>query len=235
MYHDVAHALGRSTFRYGKREWTLQMPSLIQSVSWLSYEAFLQSLGDYRLRHTYDRGRLEVMPRDSRRERVKCVIRRLVQRATEELRLPVQSVGSMTLLNERLKLAIQPDESFYLASEPLVRGKEEYDPTTDPPTDLVIDVDFQRDRLGRQRVYAALLVPEMWRYDGRIAAFFESQRGGSYRLLQRSKAFPFLGPSDLMRFLDMRHDTDENSVIRAFVARLREEHANKETKKSQKR
>ena len=43
-----------------------------------------------------------------------------------------------------------------------------------------------------------------------------------YRELRHSKAFRFLAAADLMRFLDMRHDTDENSVIRAFVTWLLE-------------
>jgi hypothetical protein len=80
-------------------------------------------------------------------------------------------------------------------------------------------------------VYATLRVPELWRYRGKTLTFFGLSRRGEYRELKHSKAFPFLRAADLMRFLDMRRDTDENSIIRAFVKWLREQHAKPQAKK----
>ena len=36
----------------------------------------------------------------------------------------------------------------------------------DPPPDLAIEVDITRSSLDRMGIYAALGVPEIWRYDG---------------------------------------------------------------------
>jgi hypothetical protein len=122
-----------------------------------------------------------------------------------------------------------------VANEPRVRGKEEHDPLTDPPPDLVLEVDLTSSSIARMPVYATLRVPELWRYSGKKLTFYGLSRGGKYRALRYSKAFKFLRASDLMRFLDMRHDTDENSIIRAFVQWLRKEHAKRESAKPRKK
>ena len=41
--------------------------------------------------------------------------------------------------------------------------------TVDPPPDLVIEVDITRSSLDKLSIYAALRVPEVWRYtDGEV-------------------------------------------------------------------
>jgi Uma2 family endonuclease len=149
----------------------------------------------------------------------------LIEIMALELDIGIQSVGSTTFFRAMGARGLQPDRSYYVANEPRVRGKEEYDPETDPPPDLVVEVDLTSSCVARMPVYATLRVPELWRYSTRKLTFFGLSRRGQYREVRHSKAFRFLRPADLMRFLDMRHDTDENSVIRAFVAWLRESHA----------
>jgi Uma2 family endonuclease len=58
----------------------------------------------------------------------------------------------------------QGDESFYLTNEPAVREREEID--LDPPPDLMLEVDITRSSRARMGVYAAMRVPEVWRFDG---------------------------------------------------------------------
>lgn len=53
-------------------------------------------------------------------------------------------------------------------------------------------------------------------YDGeRLQALQRS--GGGYQPVEYSPAFPFLRPAELVRFFEMSSETDENSVIRAFL------------------
>src|SRR5204863_3892315 len=65
-----------------------------------------------------------------------------------------------------LSRRLEPDECYYVANEPLVRDKLHLDLAVDPPPDLAIEVEISRDSLNRHRIYAALGVPELWRYDG---------------------------------------------------------------------
>jgi Uma2 family endonuclease len=43
-----------------------------------------------------------------------------------------------------------------------MRGKTELDLRTDPPPDLVLEVDVSRSSLNRLGIYAALKVAEVW-------------------------------------------------------------------------
>ncbi len=211
------------------------MPSVLYGVSWDEYMAFLEATGDYKLRHTYDQGTLEMMSPRKSHEWDASLLGRLIERMVEELDIRIQSVGSTTFFRALGARGLQPDRSYYVANEPRVRGKEEYDPETDPPPDLVIEVDLTSSCVARMPVYATLRVPELWRYGRKKLTFFGLSRRGEYRELRHSKAFPFLRPADLMRFLDTRHETDENSVVRAFVAWLREEYPKRTAKKPKRR
>jgi hypothetical protein len=81
---------------------------------------------------------------------------------------------------------------------------------------LAIEVDITSSSLNRMSIYATLRVPEVWRYNGKVLTFNELQADGSYAVIAHSKAFPLISPADLMKFLPMREQMDENAVIRQF-------------------
>jgi hypothetical protein len=66
-------------------------------------------------------------------------------------------------------------------------------------------------------VFAKLGVPEIWRYEKDGIQLYRLAEDGEYQVAERSAAFPFVTAADLARFLEQRRETDENSVIRAFV------------------
>jgi len=230
-YLGIIGALDEYHTRHTYDRGTLELRSVLYGVSWESYMAFVEATADYKLRHTYDQGTLEMMSPRKRHEWDASLLGRLLETMALELDIRIQSVGSTTFFRTLGERGLQPDRSYYVANEPRVRGKEEYDPDTDPPPDLIVEVDLTSSSVNRIPVYATLRVPELWHYRSRKLAFLGLTRRGKYRPLRRSKAFPFLRAADLMRFLDMRHDIDENSVIRAVVKWLREEHAKPRRKK----
>jgi Uma2 family endonuclease len=125
--------------------------------------------------------------------------------------------GRTTTFRRRQKeRGLEPDDCYWIASEPLVRGKEEIDLKVDPPPDLAIEVDITSSSLNRMSIYASLNVPEVWRYNGKVLTFNALQADGSYAVVTHSKAFPLISPADLMKFLPMREQMDENAVIRQF-------------------
>jgi Uma2 family endonuclease len=136
----------------------IAIPSLIYDVSWDEYDALMTALPERRLPHTYDRGTLEIMSPSKPHEWIKKLIGRMVESMTLELNIPIQSVGSTTLRRELLKRGLEPDDSYYIANEARVRGKETLDLQSDPPPDLVIEVDVTSSCLDRLDVYAALRV-----------------------------------------------------------------------------
>ena len=193
---------------------------LLEDVSWDFYERFLDELertGNRGVRLTFDEGLLEIMsPASFEHENPKKRIGRMVETLTEELNIPICSAGSLLIKLKRLKKGLQPDESYYVQSEAVLRGRGKFNPQRDPPPDLVVEVEITSYLLNRIRIYAAFKVPEIWRYrKGRIV-FHVLQENGSYAEAEHSRCFPFLAAADLNRFLKSMGDTDETSWIRCF-------------------
>ncbi len=216
-YEKIVAALGNHYLRHIDDDSTLEIPSLLTSVSWEQYEALLDALGDHYLRHTYDRGTLEIMSPSRDHEWIKKFIGRMIETMAYELDIPIQSVGSTTQRRKPAKRGLQPDESYYVAHEHLVRGRRKLDPKIDPPPDLVVEVDVSNSSLKRMPTYAALGVPEVWRHDLRQLTFNKLGKTGVYQPIRRSLAFPFLRPEDVARFVDELTEKDENAILREFV------------------
>jgi Uma2 family endonuclease len=102
-------------------------------------------------------------------------------------------------------------------------GRRRLDLRTDPPPDLVIEVDVTHGSLNRLAIYAALGVPEVWRLDGNALIFYVLDKKGAYQSVPASQSFPLLTPADLLGFLQQaRPAGDENPVLRQFRAWVRQ-------------
>jgi len=137
---------------------------------------------------------------------------------TEVLAIPISSAGSTTLKAEWEERGLEADESYYIANESRVRGRDEIDLRVDPPPDLAIEVDISSSSLDQLSIYADLGVPEVWLYDGSLLKVHQLQSDGKYVQQARSPAFPFLPLEEIERFLARRNDTDETTWIRSFRA-----------------
>jgi Uma2 family endonuclease len=192
-------------------------PVLLRNVSWRFYEDFLREIGDHqRLYLTYDRGTLEIMPPSPYHERYKKILARLVEQMTLELDIPIVSGGSTTFRREDLERGLEPDECYYVQHEAEARDTKEVDLTRDPPPDLVIEMDYTSHLVDRLGIYAALGVPEVWRYDLRRFECLLLDASGEYRPSDKSLAFPFLPLQELERFLIRRTGLGETQLLREF-------------------
>jgi Uma2 family endonuclease len=189
----------------------------LSDVPWDVYVAFCDGVGERYLRMTYDQGELEIMSLSPTHEIKKSVLRRLVCSLTEELEIDIVSGGSMTCRNEQMQRALEPDECFWIAHEPDVRGREDIDLDLDPPPDLAFEIEISRSALNRMTIYETLRVPEVWRWDGQTLTVHWLSARGTYRTSKRSKAFPFLPLDEFASFLT-RTDLGETKLIRAFRA-----------------
>jgi Uma2 family endonuclease len=196
---------------------------LLRNVSWRTYEAFLAELGDRPVRLTYDQGNLELMSPSRDHEKCKSLLGRMVEILTEELNVAIESGGSTTLRREMLDRGLEPDECYYIQHESLIRGRREIDLTIDPPPDLAIEIDITKSSLNRMGIYAALRVPEVWRFDGAILTVYALGGDGQYSPCDRSPTFPFLPLGEVARFLALRDTMDETTWARSFRAWVRSE------------
>jgi len=143
----------------------------------------------------------------------------LVHTLAQELDVPISSAGTTTWRREGRRAGLEADESFYLKSEPLVRGKRKIDLRRDPPPDLVIEVEISRRMVGmRMKAYAKLGVPEVWRYRLGKPRFMLLQSNGRYVEAERTPTFPQVRAQDLARFVESGLAANETEWIRDFRA-----------------
>jgi len=218
-YEGILDALGEYHLRHTYDEGTLEMRRILYGVTWEDYLKLLDATPDLNLRHTYDEGTLEMMMMSPRKDHdwVASLVARMIETLAFATDMPIQSIGSTTLRASKGGRGLQPDKAYYLAHEPDVRCKETYEPEKDPPPDLVIEVDVTSSSVPRLPVFAQIGVPEIWRCERGRLRFYRLTAKGEYETIDRSIAFPFLKPADLMRFVKRRAEIGENGVVRAFV------------------
>src|SRR5262249_50647840 len=146
---------------------------VLQDVSWRTYEDLLKDCEDQSSpRLTYDRGVLEIMSPSAEHEEYNRTISLLVEVVAEELNVDLRNLGSTTFKCEEQMRGTEPDSCFYIQHASSIAGKTSVDLAADPPPDLVIEVDITRDSMDKLAVYAALRVPEIWRFDGSVLWIF---------------------------------------------------------------
>jgi len=194
---------------------------LLRDVHWQTYQILLSERNGGRYRITYDRGRLEFMTLSPRHERIGELFGRFFVILSEELNLRTVSFGSMTLQREDVDRGLEPDKCFYIQNAGSVRADEQIDLRRDPPPDLAIEIDITRSSLDRMGIYAALGIPEVWRFDGQNLTAFQLGTDGEYEAQEQSLAFPALPLAKVAEFVRQRSIMDELTLGRSFRAWVR--------------
>jgi Uma2 family endonuclease len=189
---------------------------VLDGVSWRTYGRLLRAFDDRHLRLTYDRGDLEIMTLSPEHERFKHLLGLLIGVLVEELGWDMAGFGSMTFKSSKQRRGLEPDECYWIQSESLVRGKDTIDVRSDPAPDLVFEVDVTHSSLDRLSIYAAMGVPEVWRFDGRQLVAHLLGPEGRYLDSGQSRAFPFLALAEIERFLGTRSAHSETELVRRF-------------------
>jgi Uma2 family endonuclease len=190
---------------------------LLHDVSWDAYVQIGAALRDRpALRMTYDRGSLEFMTTSPEHEILKRRLSRLIETLAEEHGLPWVSAGNMTFQREDLDRGFEADDCFWIAHEAQIRGRLDWDPNRDPPPDLALEIEISRSALGRMAIYAALGIPEVWRFDGATLHVHLLRAGGDYQPAERSPTFPKIPLGELVQFLRPDPAKDSLTELRSF-------------------
>lgn len=203
---------------------TRRPPRLVlYGVSWQEYTRMLRAFAErsgYRL--TYDRGVLEIMSPLFEHEVDVDLLGRFVVVLTEEMDLPLQAGRSTTLRRRRMHRGLEADHSWWIAHAPQMRGKRQIDLRVDPPPDLAVEVEVTHRAINRMAIYARLRVPEVWIVAKATLTFQVLQANGNYVEQTHSLAFPLFTPADLMTYMALRSQHDENEIVRRFRAHVRQ-------------
>jgi Uma2 family endonuclease len=164
---------------------------ILHDISWAEFERILVELGDRRsTKIAYQHGILELMTPLPEHETGKVIIGDFIKALLEELDLEFCSLGSTTFQHPLLDRGIEPDDCFYIQNEALIRGKLRLDLTIDPPPDLVLEIDITSRT--HPDIYAALGVPELWRFDDKGQLQINLLEAGKYIRSDFSPTFPNL-------------------------------------------
>ena len=185
---------------------------ILGDVPWDTYVRLRDSDKNQHIRMAYYKGTLEFMSPRYRHEKYSRRLDRLVWELVVELEVPCAFAGSTTLRKEGAEAGKEPDACFYFANEPLIRDKEEIDLAVDPPPDLAIEVDNFSNSEGKLPIYAALRVPEVWRYDVRAGVlwFGRHQTDGTYAAITHSDSLPLLTPARVLEALNLCRGVPES-------------------------
>jgi Uma2 family endonuclease len=138
---------------------------ILSGIQWCTYEQLLQDRGDaHTIYLTYDRGTLELMAPSFSHEHANRVLAMIVETVALARSVDLYPAGSTTFTRADLARGFEPDSCYYIAHAAAVRGKLTLDLATDPPPDLVIEIDITNTSLDKLPLYAALGVSEVWRY-----------------------------------------------------------------------
>jgi Uma2 family endonuclease len=195
---------------------------ILQNISWETFERLLEEAGDKRnTRFHYLDGTLEIMSPLFVHEGSNRFIERLICAAAEVLEMNCRVAGSVTLRLKPKQAGAEPDSSYYIQSEPLVRHLTELDLKKDPPPDLVVEVDITSSSDRRFPIYARLGIPELWQFNGKTIQYYLLQ-DDKYIPVQISATFPTLQADMILKYLKERLDVGESQAIRSFKAELRQ-------------
>jgi len=194
---------------------------ILKGVSWSTFKALLADVGDDRAwRIAYDQGVLEIRMPLEEHEEPKRLIESFVEAIVDELEIELRSLGSLTLEREDLTRAVEPDSCFYIQNESLVRGRNINLPN-DPPPDLAIESDYTNSSVNKFTIYAAIGVPELWRYRRESLQVYQLV-DGKYEKCDRSLAFPFLPVAEIPGFIEQSRTVGQRAAVRLFRQRIRE-------------
>jgi Uma2 family endonuclease len=185
-------------------------------VRWDEYEELLDAVGEASgLRISYDDGTLQIMTLSQKHEMYSTLIERIVSLLSVALRIKVLFYGSATMRKRKKQKGVEPDACFYVLNATLVGTKEKIDFNVDPPPDVVVEVDLHHDSLSKLPIYAALGVPEVWRYDGDSLTIYHL-RDEQYVASEASQSLPLLTGAVLTEFLARSPKEDQYDILLAF-------------------
>ncbi|WGV27851.1 Uma2 family endonuclease [Halotia branconii] len=195
---------------------TSEQRVVLRNISWQTFETMLADMGEDRPSlMAYDQGTLEIMTPLMPHEHWKCLIERLIFVLGEELNLEIFPTGSTTFKREDLRRGLEPDSSYYIQNEALVRNKSGINLNTDPAPDLIVEIDLTSSSLNKFDIYASLGVAELWHYDEGVLYIYQLQEG-RYIECNNSPTFNNLPLIETPQFLEESQRIGVMSMTKNF-------------------
>lgn len=191
---------------------------VFHNLNWQRYKQIFNALGEQgSARFTYDRGTLEITKPLEEHEFARIFIGLFIRILVFEKWIKIKTMGSTTLDYPELDISAEPDNSYYIENQPKVAGRK-VDFATDPPPDLVVEVDITRTQINKLRLYASMGVPEFWRYNGEELRIYRLENR-QYMEIKNSSTFLDMDKAKLYEFLQQakKDEVEAENSFRAYV------------------
>jgi Uma2 family endonuclease len=188
-------------------------------IGWKGYLTLLRLRGDHSTpRMTYLDGTVWLTSPTFPHERLKGRLGQFVIEVVVGLGIPCIQSGSTTFRRRAKKGGVEGDQTYYLANEKRVRGKNKLHLKTDPPPDLAVEAVYSHDADAAIEVYRRFKVPEVWVCDESGMVILVLQSNGQYAESETSLAFPFLSVAEVYDWMRRPQDISDTE----WVTQLRE-------------
>ena len=194
----------------------------LQNVDWDDYEHLLTQMESRHPGHrlSYDCGSLIIVSPSAEHEQYKEFALRLIHILSEEMEVDIETRGAATFKSKLLKKGLEPDTCVYVQNAARIIGKRRIILGVDPPPDVAVEIDMSNDSIDKFPIYAAIGVPEIWRYDGKASRFYRLV-GESYEVMRESVAFPSFTAEDFGQYLERSVVEGQTAAAKAFRRMLR--------------
>lgn len=193
----------------------------LRGIGWETYEELLEAVGEAPpLRISYSDGVLQIMTVSFEHEYFSECLDHLMAVVRLVLGVKILAFGRATMKRQQKLKGAEPDACFYVTNANALGSRFRLDLDTDPPPDIVIEVDVHHESKSKFPIYAALGVPELWHYDGTVVEIYQLQ-AGQYAAVRMSPALPVLTNQTLTDFLARCQDDNQSDALLAFAEWLR--------------
>ena len=197
--------------------------TLLTNISWQTFKTMLAEMGSQRNnRLAYELGTVEIMTPLMPHENSNRLIEVFIGVMCEESGFEIKRTGSLTLTRDDLERGGEPDSSYYIQNESLVRDRGNIDLTIDPPPDLVLEVEYSRSAIDKLALYASIRIPELWRFNGSVLRVY-TLTDGQYTEVESSPTFAPIPVKEIPRFLQQAKTKGENATTRDFRTWVRQQ------------
>lgn len=188
--------------------------------TWSDYEALSRQLGDRSIpRLKYRPGEIWLMSPLPEHGRNASLLADLVKVILDSIGKEYEAFTPITMKLPQ-RSGIEPDYCFYIDNWRSASGKKRIDWSTEPPPDLVIEVDLTSyTNIDDYLVYR---VPEVWLFKSERITIYSLQ-GDRYSIKERSRYFPNIAVLDLIdECFKVAGDRNTSTAIRQLRQKLTE-------------
>jgi Uma2 family endonuclease len=196
---------------------------VVAGVTWEDYDRFSRAVREgENCRVAFDGKDIELMVLGPFHESLRGIVDAFIAMIARELVLEHQAIGSTSWKRKNVKRGIESDVSYYFDVAKLMAYAEAFKRRSNrvkdyPNPDLAIEIDISPPKIDRSGIYAALQVPEIWRFANEAATIEQLTPEGMY-IAAESSRFLRVRPDEVARWVF----AEESPRSLAWEQRLRE-------------